>query len=177
MTTRYTRTARTLHWLLVILLLEQLIFGWWLGDVPRNTPDRGFYINLHKSIGMLIGLVILLRIVWRLTHAAPALPDFLPDWKKRLSVISHYGMYLCMLIMPLSGYVASNFSKHGVKFFNTLVLLPWGSDDKQVYAFLNQTHKLTAVILVILVALHVLAALQHGLRRDGIIHRMWIRPF
>jgi len=177
MITRYTRTARTLHWLLAILLLEQLVFGWWLGDVPRNTPDRGYFINLHKSIGMLIGLVILLRLGWRLSHPAPTLPDFLPDWKKRLSLVSHYGMYLCMLIMPLSGYVASNFSKHGVKFLNTMVFPPWGNDDKLVYAVLNQTHKITAVVLALLIGVHILAALQHGLRRDGIIHRMWIRPF
>jgi len=177
MIARYTRTARALHWLLAILLLEQLVFGWWLGEVPRNTPDRGYYINLHKSIGLLIGLVILLRVGWRLGHAAPALPAFLPNWKKRLSLLSHCGMYLCMLIMPVSGYVASNFSKHGVKFFNSWLLMPWGSDDKQLYAVFNQTHKVTAVILLLLITLHILAALQHGLRRDGIIHRMWLRPF
>jgi cytochrome b561 len=177
MEARYNRTARALHWLVAILLLEQLVFGWWLGEVPRNTPDRGYYTNLHKSIGMLIALVIFLRLGWRLTHAAPALPQSMKRWQQGLSKFSHYGMYLCMLIMPLSGYVASNFSRHGVKFFNAIHFPPWGIDDQQIYAFFNQTHKVTAVVLVVLICIHVLAALQHGLRRDGIITRISLRPF
>ena len=177
MESRYNRTARSLHWLIAVLLLGQFVFGWWLGDIPRNTPARGYYVNLHKSTGMLIGLLILLRVVWRIKHSAPPLPASLPRWQHWLAAASHHGMYLCMVVMPLSGYLASNFSKHGVKFFNTFLLPPWGSDDKQLYAVFNQTHKITAVVLLGLVVLHVLAALQHGLRRDGIISRMWIRPF
>jgi len=177
MESRYNRTARSLHWLIAGLLLGQFVFGWWLGDIPRNTPARGYYVNLHKSTGMLIGLLIVLRVVWRLKHSAPPLPASLPRWQQWLAAASHHGMYLCMVVMPLSGYLASNFSKHGVKFFNTFLLPPWGSDDKQLYAVFNQTHKITAVVLLGLVVLHVLAALQHGLRRDGIISRMWIRPF
>lgn len=177
MESRYNRTARSLHWLIAVLLLGQFVFGWWLGDIPRNTPARGYYVNLHKSAGMLIGLLIVLRIVWRLKHSAPPLPQSLPRWQQWLAAASHLGMYLCMVLMPLSGYLASNFSKYGVKFFNTFLLPPWGNDDKQLYAVFNQTHKITAVVLLALVVLHVLAALKHGLRRDGIMSRMWIRPF
>lgn len=177
MESRYNRTARSLHWLIAVLLLGQFVFGWWLGDIPRNTPARGYYVNLHKSTGLLIGLLIVLRIVWRLKHSAPPLPQSLPRWQHRLAAASHHGMYLCMAVMPLSGYLASNFSKYGVKFFNTFLLPPWGNDDKQLYAVFNQTHKITAAVLLALVVLHVLAALKHGLRRDGIISRIWIRPF
>lgn len=176
METRYNRTARSLHWLIAVLLLGQFVFGWWLGDIPRNTPARGYYVNLHKSVGMLMGLLIVLRIGWRLKHGSPPWPASLPRWQQWLAAASHHGMYLFMVVMPLSGYLASNFSKHGVKFFNTLLLPPWGSDDKQLYAVFNQTHKIAAAVLLALVALHVLAALQHGLRRDGIMSRMWIRP-
>lgn len=177
MESRYDRTARLLHWLIAVLLLAQFVFGWWLGDIPRNTPARGYYVNLHKSMGMLIGLLIVLRIVWRLTHSAPPLPAALPPWQRWLAAASHHALYLGMVLMPLSGYLASNFSKYGVNFFNTILLPPWGSNDKQLYALFNQTHKITAVALLALVVLHVLAALQHGLRRDGIISRIWIRPF
>jgi cytochrome b561 len=174
---RYDRTARVLHWIIAALLIGQFVFGWWLGEVPRNTPARGYYVNLHKSAGLLIGLLILLRLVWRFMHTAPALPNTVPRWQRRLAASSHLGLYLCMVLMPLSGYLASNFSKYGVKFFNTVSLPPWGSDDKQLYALFNQTHKTTALVLATLVVLHLLAALKHGLQRDGVIHRMWIRPF
>jgi cytochrome b561 len=173
---RYDRTARLLHWLVAVLLLAQFAFGWWLGEVPRNTPARGYFVNLHKSAGMLIALVILLRIVWRIRHSPPPLPQTLPRWQQGLAAASHHGLYLCMVLMPLSGYLGSNFSKYGVKFFNVVMLPPWGRDDQQLYAVFNQTHKITAAVLLVLVVLHVLAALKHGLQHDGIISRIGIGP-
>lgn len=175
MSSHYNRTARVLHWLIALLLLGQLVFGWWLGDIPRNTPARGYYVNLHKSAGLLLGLLILARLGWRLRHGAPALPDFVPRWQQKLAAASHHLLYLLMLLLPLAGYLASNFSKHGVKFFNVLVLPPWGSDDKQVYTLFNQTHKVAAVLLVALIVVHIGAALAHALRRDGIFARIWWR--
>lgn len=173
---RYTRTAILLHWLIAILLLGQFAFGWYLGEIPRGTPDRSYFVNLHKSTGMLLGLLILTRLAWRLTHAPPPLPESVPRWQQRMAAASHRLLYVCMVVMPLSGYVASNFSKWGVHFFNVIKLPPWGSDDKLVYAALNQTHKVTSWILLALVSLHVLAALKHLLiDRDGIVSRMLIR--
>jgi len=177
MDARYNRTARVLHWLLALLLLGQLIFGWWLEAVPRNTPLRGYVVNLHKSVGIVIGLLVLARLVWRLSHAAPTLPDFVPRWQRRLAAVSHRLLYGLMLLVPLAGYLASNFSKYGVKFFNTVLLPPWAPEDKQLYTLLNQTHQVAVLLLVILVAVHVGAALVHALRRDGIFSRIWLRPF
>lgn len=177
MNAHYNRTAQVLHWLLALLLLGQLAFGWWLGDIPRNTPARGYYVNLHKSVGMLIALLVLVRLGWRLRHGAPALPDFVPRWQQKLAAASHHLLYLLMLLVPLAGYLASNFSKHGVKFFNVFVLPPWGPDDKSIYTLFNQTHKVAAVLLLVLIAVHVGAALWHGWRRDGIFSRMWPRSF
>lgn len=174
---RYNRTARVLHWLIALLLLGQFVFGWWLGDIPRNTPARGYFVNFHKSTGMLLGLLILLRLGWRVMHAPPALPAVMAQWQRKLATASHHVMYLCMVLMPLSGYIASNFSRHGVKFFNAVTLPPWGPDDKQVYALFNQIHKTTAALLLALLVLHVAAAIWHGLRRDGIFSRIWLRPF
>ena len=175
---RYTRTAMFLHWLIAMLLLGQFAFGWYLDDIPRGVPARGYYVNLHKSTGILIALLIVFRIVWRLTHTPPPLPDVMPAWQRRAAAASHRLLYVLMLVMPLSGYVASNFSKHGVNFFNTVRLAPWGSDDKLVYAVFNQTHKITSWLLLALVILHVLAALKHLLvDRDHIFSRILpLRP-
>jgi cytochrome b561 len=78
-----------------------------------------------------------------------------------------------MVIMPLSGYIASNFSKWGVKYFNAIQLPPWGVDDKQIYALFNGTHVVTSYVFVALIALHVIGAVRHAMRRDGIVPRMW----
>lgn len=171
----YSKTAVVLHWLLVIALLAQIGFGWFLGEVPRGTPERTIYVNLHKSTGILIGLVVLLRLYWRLTHPAPALPATMPAWQRTASRHSHALLYVCMLVMPLSGYVASNFSKYGVSFFNAVKLVPWGTDDATVYALFNRIHLVTSWLFVALIALHALAALYHLAAKDGVFARMWPR--
>ena len=172
---RYTRTAIVLHWLIGIALLSQMAFGWIIAEIPRNTPARGFYVNLHKSTGITLGLLIVLRLLWRLWHRPPALPAALPRWQRSAAHASHRLLYALMLLMPLSGYVASNFSAHGVHYFGH-TLAPWGADLPAVYRAINGLHIVTAYVLAALIALHVLAALQHALlERDGIFSRMWPR--
>ena len=161
MESRYSSTAIVLHWLIALLLAGQFAFGWYLGEIPRGVPARGYFVNLHKSTGLLIGLLILVRIGWRLTHKPPPLSNTVPRWQQQAATATHYLLYVLMLVMPLSGYLASNFSKHGVNFFNSLKLAPWGSDDKLLYAFFNQTHIVSSWLLLALVLVHVLAAFKH----------------
>jgi len=170
---RYSKVSVVLHWALVVLLLGQIGFGWFLGDVPRGTPARTVYVNLHKSTGLLIGVVILLRLYWRMTHPAPALPLSMPAWERRAAGWSHVLLYICMIVMPASGYVASNFSKYGVNLFNSLKLAPWGPENAAVYAVFNKTHLVTSWFFVTLIALHVLSALRHLAAKDGVFNRMW----
>jgi cytochrome b561 len=161
-----------LHWLIAALVLGQIAFGWFLEGVPRGIPMRGFYVNLHKSTGLTIALLILLRLGWRLRYRPPPLPAIVPGWEHVASRVTHWMLYLCMLVMPLSGYIASNFSKYGVKLFNVILLPPWGIDDKRIYAVFNTIHVATSYLFVGLIALHVFAAVLHALRRDGVFARM-----
>ena len=170
---RYNRTAMVLHWLIALAILAQIGFGWTLQQVPRRTPERTVYVNYHKSTGMLIGLLILARIAWRLKHRPPPLPASMPLWERRTARANHAALYACMLIMPLAGYTASNFSKFGVKFFNAVLLPPWGVDERSIYAFFNGAHVATSFVFVALIALHLLAALKHAIfPHHGILRRM-----
>ncbi|HET9390874.1 MAG TPA: cytochrome b [Steroidobacteraceae bacterium] len=169
---RYTRVAMALHWLIAALLAAQIGFGWFLGTVPRGSPMRGFYVNMHKSTGLVLALLILVRIAWRLTHDPPPLPAFMPAWKRIVARSSHVALYVCMLGMPLSGYIASNFSKHGVKFFNAILLPPWGVDNPRIYTIFNTTHVVLSYAFVALIVVHILAAIQHATHRDGVLERM-----
>ena len=171
---KFTRTAIVLHWLIAVLLIGQFAFGWLLGEIPRNTPERGFWINQHKSVGLVIGVLVLLRVVWRLRHAPPP-PLPMATWQRHAANASHLAMYVCMVVMPLSGYLASNFSKHGIKLFNAVKLAPWGSDDKLLYAVFNQTHQVTAVVFAVLIGVHLLAVAKHVLvDHDRLLSRMRI---
>jgi cytochrome b561 len=170
----YDRVASALHWLIGIALLGQIGFGFLLDEIaPRGTPSRGEVINLHKSIGIVLGLLILARLAWRLAHRPPAWPAAMPAWQRRAARLSHGALYLCMGVMPVSGYIASNFSKRGVKFFGVM-FEPWGPDLPAVYQALNLLHVVTAWVFTALIALHVAAALRHALvDRDGIFMRIW----
>lgn len=171
---RYDRVAAALHWLIGVSLLGQIAFGFLLDEIaPRGTPARGAVINLHKSVGIVLGLAIVLRVLWRLAHRPPGWGAALPAWQQRAARLGHVALYLCMVTMPLSGYVASNFSKHGVKFFG--VTLPaWGPNLPDVYAALNLVHVVTAWVFSALIVGHVAMALRHALvDRDGILFRMW----
>jgi cytochrome b561 len=80
-------------------------------------------------------------------------------------------------MMPLTGYVASNFSEYGVRYFNAILLPPWGPDDAQVYALFKGAHVVTSYIFVALIGVHVVSALRHAFLRDGVFRRIWpIRP-
>src|SRR5215470_16243363 len=136
---RYTSGAVLLHWLLAALIFGQIAFGWYMETIPRGTPLRGPVVNLHKSIGLTLALLILLRLIWRLTHRAPDLPPAVASWERVASKWVQFGLYTCMLVMPLSGYIGSNFSKYGVKLFNAVLLPPWGSNNPAVYAVFNTT--------------------------------------
>jgi cytochrome b561 len=171
---RYDRVAAVLHWLIGVALLDQITFGFLLDDIaPRGTASRAAVINLHKSFGIVLGLAIVLRLGWRLAHRPPYWPSGMPGWQRRAARIGHAALYACMIVLPASGYVASNFSKHGVKFFGRPVA-PWGPGLPHVYDALNGLHVVTAWLFAALVAGHVAAALQHARAgRDGIFRRIW----
>jgi len=170
---RYTRTAIALHWLIALALMGQIGFGWYLNEIERGSPERSLFVNLHKSFGLILGVAIAFRLFWRLTHAAPALPKAVSAWERIGSRASHVGLYVCMVLMPLTGYVASNFSRWGVKLFNVVVLPPWGMDSPEIYAFFNGIHVAVSFVFASLIGLHVLAALRHLVKRDDVFARMW----
>lgn len=171
---RYDTVAIALHWLIALALFGQIAFGFLLDDIaPRDTPARAGVINLHKSFGITLGLLIALRLGWRLAHAAPPWPVAMPQWKRTAAKLSHRALYACMVVMPLSGYIGSNFSKWGVKFYG-VALPPWGIESKAIYAIFNTTHVVTAWIFTALIVLHVAAALKHALvDHDGVLRRIW----
>ena len=170
---RYTRVAIFLHWLIGVALLGQIAFGLLLDDIaPSGTPARAAAINLHKSCGIVLGALILLRLAWRLGHQPPPWPRAMTSTKKSAALLGHRALYACMIVLPLSGYVASNFSKYGVKFFG-IALAPWGPQSQELYKVFNGVHVVTAWLFCALIAGHIAIAAKHALiDRDGVFSRM-----
>ena len=170
---RYGRVAAWLHWGLGLALLAQIAFGLLLDEIaPRGTPARGEVINLHKSIGIVLGILIVVRIAWRLGHAPPAWPATMTAARRHAARVGHFALYFCMVVAPLAGYLGSNLSPHGVRFFG-VALPPWGPDRPAVYDFLIGVHDVSTYALLALVTGHVAMALKHAfIERDGIFSRI-----
>jgi YVTN family beta-propeller protein len=171
---RYTRTAIALHWILAALVLGQLALGWSMIEIPENPPgEQAPWFNLHKSIGLTIGLLVFLRLGWRIAHPPPRLPDSLPRWQVLAAKANHALLYACLLVMPVSGYLGSSFTKYPIKFFGT-TLAHWGWDAPPLKELCSQVHYVTVWIFMALIAIHIAAALRHLLvERDGVFLRMW----
>jgi len=172
-TDRYSRFAVLLHWVMALGVLTQIALGWWMIEIPKSPPGvRAYWFNVHKSIGITLGLLAIIRIAWRFARPAPALPEYLPLWQRRAAAASHAGLYVCMIVMPLAGYLGSSFTKYPIKYWG-MTLPHWGWDAPALKEICSTVHYAAAWGFMALVALHVLAALMHWLvKRDGIIHRM-----
>jgi cytochrome b561 len=172
---RYDRVAMVLHWTIAVLALFQIGLGWWMLDLPKSPPGlRAGWFNVHKSIGMTIGLLMLARLGWRLSHVAPALPASLPRWQARAARLSHGLLYAALIAQPLVGYLGSSFTRYPIKYFG--VTLPhWGWDAPALKQVCSNVHFALACLISVLVVLHMAAALKHLLARDGVFQRMWPR--
>jgi len=171
---RYDRTAIALHWLIALLVVAQFAWGWWMQGIPKQPPGaRVDAFNLHKSFGLTILALMLLRASWRASHAPPALPP-MPAWQATLAGITHVLLYAVLFLMPLSGYFGSVWSGYPVKYFG-ITLPDWHWKSPALKEFASGVHLVTAWVLATAVTLHVAGALKHALvNRDGLLARMGI---
>lgn len=170
---RYTKPAMALHWIIAILALTMIGLGLYMSDIPKGTPDRAFFFNLHKSIGITTAILVLIRLWWRVKTPPPPLPASVPGWQVKAARVSHALLYLCLIVMPLSGFSASQFTKYGVIYFGLFKIPPMGWENKEIYEFLQGIHGVTAALLITLVVIHIAAALKHLLvDRDNVFQRM-----
>jgi cytochrome b561 len=169
----YTATAKFLHWLVAAAVFAQISLGVWMIGIPKAPPGvRAYWFNVHKSIGITLALIIVVRLLWRLTHRAPPLPASVPAWQRMAAKTSHVLLYVCMIVMPLSGYLGSSFTKYPIKYFG-YTLPHWGWEAPALKDLMSQVHFVTAIIFATLIAIHIGAALKHLLiNRDGVFQRM-----
>ena len=168
----YTYTAIALHWALVAVIFTQIGLGWYMTDLPLG-PERSAPFALHKSLGLTAALLIVARIAWRLTHPAPPLPTWLPAWQARAAHINHALLYACMVIMPVAGYVSAEFYKYPTRFWG-YALPRWGWQDETLNSIFSGIHVYTSYVFVVLIAVHIAAALAHLWRGDGVFTRIVI---
>lgn len=170
----YTRTAILLHWLIALLVIAQFAWGWWMQTIPKQpVGPRVDAFNLHKSVGLTILALMVVRIAWRLGHRPPPLPP-MPGWQGWAARTTHVALYVLIVLQGLSGYLGSEVSGYPVKYFGN-VLPSWAGKNVALKEICEGVHLAVSFALAAVVALHVLGALKHALiDRDGLLARMGI---
>ncbi len=179
--TRYTTVAIVIHWLIAAAILFQIILGWRMGDGPKGPTTYALF-QLHKSIGITILLLSLLRLAWRLVNPAPLAPDDQPGWERVAAKLVHVGFYAIMIGLPLTGWVMVSTSRvpiptllYGTIPWPHLPLLPeMAAGAKQAWREIGEAgHQALVWLAYGLLALHLGAVAKHQLLdRDAVFGRM-----
>lgn len=170
---RWGLVARLLHWLMAALFVLQLASGW-IADQMGRSPAKADLMTGHKSLGITLLLLAALRLLWRWSNEVPALPPATPARDARLAGAGHAALYALTFALPLSGWLAASTSIIPWKLW---WLVPWprlAEPDQGLHDLSSSTHEWLVWALVVLLAVHVAAALRHHFAlRDGILLRMW----
>lgn len=170
---RYTRLTRVLHWLTAALVFSALFIGF----VMVNSVSRyAGLVMLHKTLGVTILVVVLVRVVNRLTHRAPPLPSTVGALERKVVMLSEVSLYALLLIQPLLGWAMVSAAGGPVVVFGSLRLPRIAPFDAQLFWLLRQAHSVIAYALMAVIAAHISAVLLHTLTlRDRLIERMTFR--
>lgn len=168
----YGITAQALHWLAAVLVLVQLGLGVYAASLPVGIA-RLQWLSRHKSLGLAILAVVLLRIVWRAMNRPPPLPDSMPGWQRRAAGVSHWLLYLLLVLAPLAGWLYASAAGLSVNWFGLIQVPDLVAKDPGLAEVFKQLHRGLVALLALLIVGHVGAALRHALwLRDGVAHRM-----
>lgn len=170
--TSYGSVAHFFHWLIFLLVLIMVPVGFTMGNISDKAL-RGEVVNIHKLIGVLILLLMLLRLLWALMNVKPSLPFQTPTWQRMAERTMHIALYLGLIIMPLSGLIGAVAAGHPPRLGDLSIKLPIAQNKTLAEFAFDFVHKPLAWILIVLISIHILAALYHHfIKRDDVLRRM-----
>ena len=169
---RWGGVSQSLHWLIVLLVVGMAALGLSMTGLPDNAFKVRLY-SLHKSIGLTILGLMLVRIAWRLYAGAPRMIASLPRWQHRIATATHAALYLLLIALPLSGWVINSSSGFPLRWFGWLRVPQFGSRDEALYALAKSWHEALFWALLVLALVHAFAAFWHHVfQQDATLSRM-----
>jgi cytochrome b561 len=169
---RYALPAQLLHWLIALLIFGLFPLGLYMHDLPLSVLKLELYA-WHKWFGITVLLLVVVRLVWRLTHRPPPLPDTIPRWQQGAAALLHELLYLLMLFIPLTGWALSSAAGVPVVWWGLWKLPSLLPANPALAHVLELVHATLNYTLALLVTVHVAAAVKHQfIDHDGVLLRM-----
>src|ERR1700730_2046673 len=169
---RWGHVAQFLHWLIVVLIITQVILANIAEDLPLGMKKLAMFAR-HKSVGITILGLAIIRLLWRWANPTPPLPNTLKPYERLLASVTHFGLYLLLFAMPLTGWMMTSARGFPVSWFGFFQLPDFVPKNRALYEALLTTHGTLALVLGALVTLHAAAALAHHfLFKDDVLRRM-----
>jgi cytochrome b561 len=171
-TLRWGALTQLFHWTIVALILVQWVLAEAAEDMPLGM-EKFATLARHKSIGITIFALAILRLLWRWMNPTPELPATLKPYQRWLAHLTHYGLYVLLFAQPISGWIMSSASNFPVSYFGLFTLPDLVQPDKQFAKFMVEVHHWLFRGIVTLALLHIVAALYHHFRlKDDVLRRM-----
>jgi cytochrome b561 len=165
--------TKALHWLIALLIVGMATVGWIMKGLP-NTPDKVAIYALHKSTGLTVLALVLIRIAWRLREGVrPDPPPGMPAWQVRAADVTHVLFYVAMLAMPLSGWLFNSAANFPLRWFGLFTVPALSGPDPALKSMAGYAHWFGFWCIAALFTAHAGAALDHHYRiRDNVLSRM-----
>jgi cytochrome b561 len=170
--THYSAVAKAFHWLIAALIVTQFTLADMADDLPIGAHKLALLAR-HKSFGMTVLMLAILRLLWRLKNPPPALPDHMTPLERKLARATHIAFYVLLFAMPLTGWMMSSAKNYSVSWFGLFTWPNLIGKNETAFDVLRATHDTMSFILLSIAVLHILAALKHHFwNKDNVLLRM-----
>jgi cytochrome b561 len=169
----YSLTARTFHWITVALVLTMLPIGIAIANFDLGAAVEDPLYHIHRSIGALVLVITVARLIYRLRNPAPPLPADMPLWQQTAAHGTHWALYALLIVQPIMGWIATSAYRAPVLFFWLFELPPIWPENRPFSEAMFVVHRSIGVLIAILITVHIAAALYHYfVLKDGVLKRM-----
>ncbi len=169
---RYSLVMKILHWGMALAFVGLYAVAYIMQDM-NNSPEKFQLYGLHKSVGITILVLVLIRFFYRIVHGVPAISKNLSPLWNLAARLGHYSLYLLMVLMPLSGYLMSSAGGHSVSYFGFFQVPLLLQKNPALGGFFHESHEILSYVIYGLVTVHVIMALvHHFILKDDTLTRM-----
>ena len=172
-TEAYGSVAKFLHWSIVLLIVPQYFLADIADELPEGSQRAGELISLHKSIGLTVLLLAVLRLAWKLLNRPNPTPIDGVVWQRKAATVGHLVLYVMIFLQPLSGWAQASAGGHPVSLFGLVNFPAFVPEGKELHETLEELHEFFFYALLVVAGIHIVAAVyHHSVLKDATLRRM-----